>query len=206
MTRYQRNGWPLRGLILACALGLGACASDLANSNGSDVILHITSVQGQSENGGTAGTVASVLLSDVLFKGSVFNDNAVLSMTVLPKNPSPALINSEFEGVNLESYEVHYTRADGQNQEGVDVPFAISGAMAFFLPVTPGGTTSTDSIIVVRHQAKSEPPLSLLDGLGQGQIITTIATITVHGHTLAGQAVQATASLEIVFADFADGS
>lgn len=191
------------GLLVASAIGLWGCSSDLSTSNNADVLLEITQIEGQSENGGTAGTLTSVLLSDVLFKGSVFNDNASVTMITLLKNPTSGLTTSPLMGVYLDSYQVTYTRTDGQNQQGVDVPYAISGPMSGFVPV--GNVTGiTTSFILVRQAAKSEPPLSLLDGLGQSQIITVIANITIHGHTLAGQGVQATGGLEIVFADFGD--
>lgn len=207
MERMRRKtGWA--GGILAVVLSLPGCSTDLAKTGKADVLLEITQITGQTENGGTAGTAASVLLSDVLFKGGVFNDNANISMICIPKNPNSALATNDFQAVSLDSYEVHYTRADGRNTEGIDVPFSISGAMSGFVPVTIGTavTPSIVAIIVVRHQAKFEPPLSLLAHLGQGELLTTIATITVHGHTLAGQEVSATGQLEIVFADFADGS
>jgi hypothetical protein len=189
------------GLPVLLALGLWGCSSDLSKSNGGEVLLEITQIQAQSENGGTAGTLTSTLQSDVLFKGSVFNDNAVIGFQAFFKNPT-LVTNSALLGVYLDSYAVTYTRTDGQNTQGVDVPYAISGPMAGL--VIPGGPVVTDAIIVVRHQAKLEPPLSLLDGLGSQQIITCIANITVSAHTLSGQTVQANGSLEIVFADFAD--
>jgi hypothetical protein len=186
-------------------MGALSCSSDLSKSNSANVLLEITQVQGQSENGGTAGTLSSTLLSDVLFKGSVFNDNAQITMVAVPKNQSGSVTLSPLDGVYLDSYAVSYSRTDGLNTQGVDVPYSISGSMSGFIPAG-NATTVNDSIIVVRHQAKTEPPLSLLDGVGQNQILTVIATITVHGHTLEGAGVEATANLEIVFADFGDST
>ena len=192
-------------LLGLASLGLWSCVGSPGNQNGSPVILEITEIEGVNENGGTAGTPSSVLLSDVLFKGSVFNDNALIFVQVIPKNQTAGLTLGNLDAVFLDSYSVVYTRTDGQNQQGVDVPYAFTGPMSFQIPANAsGGQPAQVSIIVVRHQAKSEPPLSLLDGGGQNGVITTIATITIYGHTLGGQVVTATGSLEVVFADFGD--
>jgi hypothetical protein len=202
MRQYLRHMSRLApSAALAAALCLSGCATDLATSNSSDVLLEMTRVQGQGT--GLVTTISDFLLSDVLFKGSTFNDNAILSLTALPKNPSAILNSGNFNTVYLESYEVHYIRTDGLNQEGVDVPFSFSGGMGATIPVAVGTTTQV-GIIVVRHQAKQEPPLSNLDGGGGLNILTCIAQITVHGHTLSGEAVQASGNLNVTFADFAD--
>ena len=66
------------------------------------------------------------------------------------------------------------------------------------------------AIVVVRHQAKEEPPLRNLrfnTGLGSGggtDLFTVIAEITVHGRTGNGRAVSTMGRLQINFADFAD--
>jgi hypothetical protein len=79
--------------------------------------------------------------------------------------------------------------------------------MATLVPVGEGAEAV---IMVVRHQAKLEPPLRNLafvtptvNGGGQG-ILTTIAEITVHGRTTSGKGVSAQGRLTISFADFAD--
>jgi hypothetical protein len=59
-------------------------------------------------------------------------------------------------------------------------------------------------IIVVRHQAKFEPPLRQLRGLGGALVLTVQARITLHGVTATGKAVTASTALEVVFADFSD--
>jgi hypothetical protein len=59
-------------------------------------------------------------------------------------------------------------------------------------------------IVVVRHQAKFEPPLRNLRGLGGALVLTCIAEITLHGTTTSGDVVTATGRLQINFADFAD--
>jgi len=152
-------------LLGVLALGLTSCvARDYSTSNRSEVILRFASIQGQGT--GAVTTVGTVLLSDVLFKGSVINDNAVLTLQTVSKNPLvPAL--SAVNDVNLTNYSVEYFRSDGRNVEGVDVPYAITGTMATIIPAGNPGPTTSVSIIVVRHQAKDEPPLKSLQASDQ---------------------------------------
>jgi hypothetical protein len=184
------------GALAACA----ACTPDFATENSASVIIRITAIQGESGGGGAGSGVGTVLNSDVLTNGGIFNDNATLTVRNIPKNPrvtAPGVFND----VILERYEVHYIRSDGRNQEGIDVPFAISGTMNS--PVAANATTDVP-IVIVRHQAKVEPPLANLAGSGGAFVLTTFAEITIHGRTISGEAVVASGRLQISFADFAD--
>jgi hypothetical protein len=60
--------------------------------------------------------------------------------------------------------------------------------------------------VIVRHEAKLEPPLRNMRGGGGLDILHTIANITLHGRTTSGKAVQVQGRLEVTFADFADDS
>jgi hypothetical protein len=191
-----------RCALALIALGLTACTTPgFVTSSQADVILEITSITGQSGGSGGGSGIGSVLNSDVLFKGGVINDNATINVRVIDKNRLNPAIGGGVNDVTLVRYEVQYVRSDGLNQEGVDVPFAISGPLSLLVPA---GGTGADSIVVVRHQAKLEPPLSNLVGLGGQAVISCVANITIFGQTTAGQVVQATGSLQINFADFAD--
>lgn len=187
-------------LVLGCVVLSFGCTADFATQSDADVILRITKIIGVQGNTDDEG---DVLLSDV---DPVFNDNATITFQSIPKNGNlPEL--GQFNDVFLEQYEVRYIRSDGHNTEGVDVPYRFTGGMA---TMVPAGGTAPASILVVRHQAKLEPPLRNLafviptvNGGGQG-ILTVIAEITVHGRTTSGKAVSTTGRLTITFADFAD--
>jgi hypothetical protein len=104
--------------------------------------------------------------------------------------------------VLVERYEVRYFRSDGLNEEGVDVPFRISGGLSVLVPADGEAEVA---IVLVRHQAKFEPPLSNLRGAFGGEnVLSTTAEITLHGRTTAGQAVSTRGFVRINFADFAD--
>lgn len=192
-------------IVLATVVGLTltACTPDWATQDQSAVIFRITKVTGKA-GGNTSGS-GDAFLSDV---NPVFNDNATISMSAELKKAG-AVITSTANDVLLDRYEVVYFRTDGHNIEGVDVPYRISGPVTGLVAV---GATADASIIVVRHTAKLEPPLSNLNRNltansafefgGQG-ILTVIAEITVYGRTVAGAAVKDTGRLQITFADFA---
>jgi hypothetical protein len=186
-------------LFVLPALFVSACTADYATKDQSQVLLRITKITGES--GGGDGQSGDVLISDVT---PVFNDNATLTVEALRKNQNPSIVVSPVNDVILERYEVHWIRSDGRNVEGVDVPYTFSGAMATAVAV--GGDTDV-SIILVRHQAKLEPPLLNLvaspsSGRAGAIVLTCIARITVYGHTTNGNAVTASGDLTVSFADF----
>jgi hypothetical protein len=84
----------------------------------------------------------------------------------------------------------------------VDVPFGTDGA----LTATVGQSPVTVAFEVVRHQAKLEMPLRPLAGFGGRVFVSTIAEITFYGADLAGNDIQASGTMSVSFADYADPS
>jgi hypothetical protein len=209
-------------LIAVVPLAAAGCTPDWATQNETGFIMEIASITGATvaESSGQGGEIRS----DVLTQGSVFNDDAVVAVNVLRKNNNPELGVSPVEHVYLDRYEVVYFRTDGRNTEGVDVPYRITGPLGNlrFHTAGPGGSgevEQTVNITIVRHSAKLEPPLSNLAGIGitgvsptdpvviPGQgIIYTVAEITIHGHTIQGDGLEAKGRVQVTFADFADPS
>jgi hypothetical protein len=193
----------MKGTILvaaAAALALSGCSADYVTQSQADVLLEVVSIEGTTGGGGTGSGTGAVLHSDVQSATGVFNDNATINFRVITKNallPTTGSVND----VMLERYEVKYLRSDGRATEGVDVPYRITGPMA--LRVAAGGDGQA-SIVVVRQQAKLEPPLKNLRGAGGAIVLTCIAEMTFHGTTTSGKVALATGRLQITFADFAD--
>jgi hypothetical protein len=189
-------------MVGASIAALAGCTPGFGRANDAPVLLRVNSITGSTGGGGTAGGsgIGSVLLSDVrTTEGGVFNDNATLTVESVFKNQNGPTLGP-FSDVVIEQYRVRYLRTDALDREGVDVPYSFSGSVNILVPA--GGET-TIPILIVRHAAKLEPPLANLTGAGGFDLITTIAEITLFGHTTSGKAVDATGRIEVHFADFA---
>jgi hypothetical protein len=195
MSRSSIRSTVVRAGLLLGVAAFSGCSAGYATANNSTVLLIIASI-----NGG------SPLSSDVFTKGSVVANNVELAIAVRFKNPNIETVPQIPSAVIIERYEVKYRRSDGRGVEGQDVPYSISGNINAGYDVKTSGTDPL-TIEVVRAQAKLEPPLRNLRGilpgttLGGAYIVTMFADITLHGRTISGQAVTATGSLQIDFAD-----
>ena len=114
-----------------------------------------------------------------------------------PLEPGP----SQYNSITVTRYVVTYSRSDGQNTPGVDIPYSFEGALSTLIEI---GATANISLIIVREAAKLEPPLYDLRGGGDETIIQVKATIDFYGHDLINENVKATGYLNIYFADYAD--
>jgi hypothetical protein len=175
-------------VAVAAALAMAGCSADYVENNEGPVLLLITAINGGAQ-----------LDSDVRngeFSTFVCENEVDVELTVQNKNPNgPAAPSST---VQLESYEVKYSRSDGRGVEGVDVPFRITGSLAASVGI---GDEVTVPIEVVRRQAKLEPPL---DNISQTTILTVSAQVTLFGKTISEKRVSAVARFQIDFADFGD--
>lgn len=183
-------------LIAIGVLGLAGCTASHATQDNSPVILRIVSINGSNP-----------LISDVSDEGVVTAD--IVTVTVANRSKNPNVLTPQVDlAVFMERYEVVYTRSDGRNVPGVDVPFAISGPLNGVVDVADSGDTLDLPVEVVRIQQKLEPPLRNLRGAQQDTLggtaiaLTVIAQVTVYGATTVGQVVSDSAQLQIDFADF----
>jgi len=175
-------------VAVAAALAMAGCSADYVENNEGPVLLLITEINGGAQ-----------LDSDVRngeFSTFVCENEVDVALTVQNKNPNAPSAPSST--VQLESYEVKYSRSDGRGVEGVDVPFRITGSLASSVGV---GDDVTVPIEVVRRQAKLEPPL---DNISQTTVLTVSAQVTLFGKTISEKRVTAAARFQIDFADFGD--
>lgn len=193
--------------VVAVGLAGTGCVPDWAQTNSAPYILEISNIQ------------PTHLFSDVqIGEGSIENDDVQVSVNAFRKNNNANLNTSPVEHMYLERYEVRYFRTDGRNQEGVDVPFRITGPLGNlrFHTITQSELELTVPITIVRHQAKLEPPLANLRGgtvtdtgavqFPNGAVLTTIAEITIFGKTVQGGALKAVGNVQVTFADFPDAN
>jgi hypothetical protein len=148
-------------------------------------------------------TQSDVLLTDATTGISTITDDvAKASLTASMLAPNPPAGTSQYNDIQLDKIVVSYTRTDGRNTEGVDVPYTFEQNVSQIIHI---GQQATISFIIVRATAKQEPPLlGLRAGATRGEVIYTNAKIVFYGHDLAGKTVTATGYLPVEFADFAN--
>ncbi len=197
-------------------LGVAATAvscGDVVRDGKSPSFLVIDTLAGQ--RGGSTGTTFGVpLISDVVtVKTSpapcsatnpcptIFNDNGQVVLRLVPKDvtavgPAGPSTNNE---VTITRYHVNYRRTDGRNTPGVDVPHPFDGAVTGTVQI---GAALTMVFEMVRHDAKLEAPLA--DLINNITILNTIGEVTFYGHDRVGNAISATGTIQIDFANFGD--
>jgi hypothetical protein len=133
---------------------------------------------------------------------TIFADNGRVTMSLMLKDPggpgsptTPTAVND----VTFTRYRVVYTRTDGRNTPGVDVPYPFDSAATF---TVAGGATVTAGFDLVRVTAKEEAPLRAL--VTNPQFISVIAEVTFYGKDRAGNDVSASGSIGITFGNFGD--
>jgi len=184
----------MRAMAVVLALGalaMSGCVPDWAEQGDSPNTLLMTGI-----NSGAP------IDSDVrISSGGVCPDFVDLRVENHLKNPlnTDASFRSD---IVIERYDVRYFRSDGRSTEGVDVPFRITGNVAQEIQASNSAVLNLE---IVRRQAKLEPPLRNLQGLGGGQVVTMFAEVTLHARSTIQQSLNtATARVQIDFADFGD--
>ncbi len=144
--------------VLPVLLMLSAC-NPIEDDSKSSSMLIVESVRGQDNE----GNAADYLQSDVKREGSVFADIATATLRAETLDPDPLLGTSQYNDIIINRYTISYSRVDGKNTPGVDVPLPFEGSLSALVKV---GNTTSFSFVVVREVAKLEPPLI---GLAEGR-------------------------------------
>ena len=151
-------------------------------------------------------TNSTILLSDVIERlreqdpasCTVLNDTGSVNMSLIAKNPTSQSGPTPLNSVTITRYRVEYFRTDRPNAvQGVDVPYAWDSGVTLTIPA--GGTASA-GINLVRHVAKSEPPLANL--YHSNVMLYMVVRVTVYGRDQAGNEVVASADIDGTFGDF----
>lgn len=193
--------------VTAAVAGSISCTSAVRQGTGSSYLI-IDNLQGVP---GQSGEAASVLLSDVVVLvevdgqdtrvPTIFSDSGLVSFRLGMKNAGSASPSAPTSNnfITVNRYRVTFTRTDGRNTAGVDVPHPFEGA--FTVTVSESAEAG---FTLVRNAAKAEAPLLALRG-GRGQsTISAIAEVTFYGQDQTGHAVTAVGRISVEFADWAD--
>jgi hypothetical protein len=189
-------------LVLPLLLLLSAC-NKVENHSRSASMLILEDILGKDIAGNQVNFVQSDVLKVDATTGSstVVADSVTATFRTQTLDPQPILGTSAYTDIMLDRYTVSYSRSDGRNSPGVDVPYPFEGSLSTLIPV--GGTT-TVSFVIVREVAKLEPPLSrLLDG-GAEVVLETTAKIVFFGHDLANNQITATGYITVFFANYVE--
>lgn len=215
MTARQFSFKPALLVLLAVALISYACTRVEDNTR-SGSLLTITEVEGFIGQQSGSGTSSTPLLSDTCDNDNtqpqdpelcgVFNDNAGITfrndfLQIGPGSGAGAGGGTFINDIVVTRYRVDYFRPNGRNTPGVDVPFGIDGTMNVTVPVNG---SATGNIIIVRHDAKREPPLAELDLGPSENVLVANAGIQCFGQDISGRVVSANGYLEIHFANFGE--
>ncbi len=194
-------------VLLAVVLVSYACTRVEDNTR-SGSLLVVSNVQGF--NGGEE-TEETPLFSDLCERTppdclcTIVNDGATVDFEneFLQIGPGANVGSAGFlNDIVVNRFRVDYFRPNNRNTPGVDVPYGVDGTMSLRVPVN-GSATAT--ITIVRHVAKTEPPLSDLITIGPFEgVITANTEIKFFGQDISGRTVSAIGFLEVHFADFAD--
>ena len=197
MTKQKSATILLILAVLPAVLMLSSC-NPLEDDSKSSSFIIVESVTGTDLSGNTS----SFLQSDVILTNSiVVADVATATLRAGLLDPAPILDPSQYNDIILDRSIVSYSRVDGKNRQGVDVPYSFEGALTKILKI---GTSVTLSFVVVREVAKLESPLiDLAQNRAEG-VIEATAKIEFYGHDLVNNKVTATGYLTIFFANYAD--
>ena len=184
------------GFAAALALTiLSSACGDLTRQGTASSYLIVNSLQAKSGDDGDFGTTLS---SDVRTDdGGVFLDLGQVTLSLAMKDATSTVAPTTANFITINRYRVRFTRSDGRNTPGVDVPYGFDGAVT--------ATVTGDAIAIpfelVRVVAKLEAPLAAL--AQNPVVISTIAEITFYGHDQTGREVSVAGQMLVSFGNFA---
>ena len=199
---FKANGFVVLLTVAVVVQFAGCTTPDTLENDTTNTFITVNSMVG--DDGTDVFSDVCVLEEDPdtgVFFCTIFNDNGNVQMSAVSKNQEQ-LQSSFLNDITFTSYRVTYTRADGRNTPGVDVPYPFDGATNFVVRV--GAAPTTQGFVLVRHQAKLEPPLVSLVGGGGALFISVLAEVEFFGHDGAGRAISAKGFMNVSFGDFGD--
>ncbi len=184
-------------LLLISILALNGCIAG-ENETTSSSRLIITSILGLNLEDEESTTVFVDVIDS---EAGVINDPGIAKLTARLIDPT-AVEPTYYQNIMVDQIDIVYTRSDGQNVEGVDVPYSFSQQVSALVEIN--GSTDVP-FVLVNHDAKLEPPLIGLVNFGQNKILKLEAKCTIYGKDLAGNRVQPVVGyITLWCADFGD--
>jgi hypothetical protein len=203
-------GAAVTGGFVVLALAAAGCGRTLEGDASSYLIVDRL----EAASGAEPDLFGTVLHSDVITQTNASDEDAPPEFTVFsdpgrvtlrlvmkdPGTPGSPITPGPNNFITINRYRVTFSRADGRNTPGVDVPYPWDGTVTF----TVNTTIASFPFLLVRHQAKEEAPLAALAFNGGAGLITTLADITFYGQDQAGREVSVNTTMTVIFGDFGD--
>ena len=174
-------------LVLPLALLIVGCSTDVGDT-AANVILNIDTITLESDPWG-----------DVLAtSGTILDDTVLVTFSAFLKGPvttNAQITTPELQNINLERYEVTFTRTDG----GTAVPPGFTRGIAGTVRLTVLGAEElkqfTLGVVLVPSTIKAQPPISFLISPGQEPATNFVniqvdARIQFFGRTITGDPVR----------------
>jgi hypothetical protein len=194
----------LKTLAILPVILLYISCNPIADDSRSGSLLIVESLLGTDMEGNDA----NFLQSDVIFedpedplKSTVYADIASVTFRGRLLDPNSATGPSYYNDITVTRYIVSFTRADGRNVEGVDVPYSFEGNMSVVIPID---SSIGVSFVIVREVAKLEPPLIGLHEWRDAGVLEITAKVEFYGQDQTGRMIKATGYLTIFFANYAN--
>ena len=197
MRTMRKNKHLAIGLAAGLLVLAFTSCNPLENESRSNTFIIVENILGRD----LGGQAANFMQSDVVREGIVYADIAQATLRASLLDPAPLLPPSQYNDITLTRYVISYSRTDGMNRPGVDVPYSFEGSLSLLLRV---GASTTVSFVIVREAAKLEPPLSNLWNRGWEEVLQVTARIDFYGEDVTRREVKATGYLPIFFANYAD--
>jgi hypothetical protein len=199
--RKMKN-W-LKILVFVPTLFMLFSCSPIEDDSKSDSVLLVVNILGTDIEQNEVNFLQSdvVTIDSQSGEATVSEDAVTATLTAQTLDPEPLLGTSYTNDIYVTRYVVSFSRTDGNNQEGVGVPYSFEGSLTARVAVE----SQTDvSFILVRAVSKLEPPLiDLREGRGEG-VLKTTAKIDFYGNDTLGNKVKATGYLSVYFANYVD--
>ena len=194
-THFVRLG------LVALGIASASCSAVRQGTGTSFLIIDAMEFSEIGESTTFVGNALSDVETVVDDVPTTFNDLARVTFRLGLKDPGSAAAPTsptQNQFITINRYHVRYSRADGRNVQGVDVPYEFDGAFT----ATVGAANPQPVFTYVRHTAKDEAPLAALKR--NGVIITMFAEMTFYGQDQTGHEVTASARTSVDFGNFGD--
>lgn len=190
-------------VIIPCVLFLVAISgcNSIENLTNSSSKLIIESITGTDLTGNAGSSIA---FCDVIqSNGSIINDNGTVTMRAVTLDPL-ATSTTYYQDVIVDQIDIEYSRAEGLNVEGRDVPYRFSQRVTGRVEI--GGSMEL-GFVLIQHTAKLESPLVDLVNGTQEHVLKLEARITIHSRDVAGNRLEpAVGYISVWCSNFSDST